>query len=118
MLAEFLGRLPVVVELRELGTTELERILVEPDDSVLREYQELLALDEVEVEFDEGALAAVAEHAIRRNVGARGLRAIVEEVLHDVMYRSPEIRGETVSFTRELVEKHLAELPDLGVAGD
>ena len=118
MIAEFLGRLPVVVELGELTTEELKRILVEPEDSVLREYTELLDLDGVKLDFEPEALDEVVNFAVHREVGARGLRAIVEEVLHDTMYEAPELGGKTVTVSSAFVRSRLANLAARDLAVD
>ncbi len=117
MIAEFLGRLPVVVELDELTERELTRILVEPDDSVVREFSELLALDDVDLELEPGSLEAMVSFAVQREVGARGLRAIVEEVLRDTLYEAPESAGTKVVITPALVQERLAvvEADDLAL---
>lgn len=93
MLAEFLGRLPVVAELRELGRAELLRVLVEPEDSVVREFRQRLALEGVDLEFQTAALKEIVNAAVQRKVGARGLRAILEEVMSDVLFEAPEFRN-------------------------
>lgn len=110
MIAEFLGRLPVVVQLGDLRKKDLRRILLEPEDSVIREYTELLELDDIHLDFEDAALDACVEFAVAREVGARGLRAIIEEVLREVMFEAPERRGETITITEELVFAQLEEL--------
>jgi ATP-dependent Clp protease ATP-binding subunit ClpX len=110
MLAEFLGRLPVVVTLDELTEDELLQVLTVPPDSILREYQELLALDDVRLSVDEEALRAVVRFSVRKGMGARGLRAIMEEVLHEVMFEAPERRGETVVVDEPYVAERIARL--------
>ncbi|MHB1846385.1 MAG: ATP-dependent Clp protease ATP-binding subunit ClpX [Deltaproteobacteria bacterium] len=97
MLAELLGRLPVVVELDALTPKELYRILVEPADAITREYRELLAIDDIDLSFTEGALKEVVRCATEKRLGARGLRAILEEVLGDILFEAPERRGERIS---------------------
>jgi ATP-dependent Clp protease ATP-binding subunit ClpX len=89
LIPELVGRLPVIVALRPLDHETLVRVLVEPKNALLRQYQELLELDGVELRFAEEALAAVADEALRRGMGARGLRAIIESVLLDLMYVVP-----------------------------
>jgi ATP-dependent Clp protease ATP-binding subunit ClpX len=89
MIPEFNGRLPIVTSVRNLDKTALIRILGEPKNALIKQYQRLFELDGVELEFDEDALAAIAEQAILRGTGARGLRAIMEEVLLPVMYEIP-----------------------------
>ena len=113
MLAELLGRLPVIVELDPLAEDELLAVLTVPPDSVVREYVELLALDGVKLAFDEGALRAVVRLAVARRLGARGLRTIVEEVCHDIMFEAPERRGETVTFGARDVAERAARLADV-----
>ncbi|MBS2029401.1 MAG: ATP-dependent Clp protease ATP-binding subunit ClpX [Deltaproteobacteria bacterium] len=93
MLAEFVGRLQVVVELEPLGEDELVQVLSGPPDALAREYREVLALDGVELELQASALHAVAHRAIEKGVGARGLRAVLEEVMAEVMFEAPERRG-------------------------
>lgn len=117
MIAEFLGRLPVVVELGELSKGELKQILTEPQDSVIREYAQLLELDGVSIDVEPEALDEVVDFAVHCEVGARGLRAIVEEVLHDTMFEAPERRGSKITITAELVRARLEglEVEDLAV---
>ncbi len=90
---EFVGRLPVIATLDELGVDDLVRILVEPKNSVVKQYQKLFEMEGVELKFTEGALRAVAEEALKRKTGARGLRSIIEEIMIDVMYELPALRG-------------------------
>ncbi len=89
LIPEFVGRLPVVAVLDPLSKEDLIRILVEPRNALVRQYQKMLALDNVELVFTPDALEAAAEEAQKRNTGARGLRSILEEVLLDVMYEVP-----------------------------
>lgn len=89
LIPEFIGRLPVVVNLNPLDRSTMVRILTEPKNSVVRQYQRLFAMDDVELEFEQDALEAVATEAFLRRTGARGLRSIVEEALLDVMYEIP-----------------------------
>jgi ATP-dependent Clp protease ATP-binding subunit ClpX len=110
MIAEFLGRLPVLVELEPLSEEDLMRILREPPDSILKEYTHLLSLDDIEITFTEGALELVIEHAIKTGLGARGLRTIMEEVMHDVMFDAPTTRGKKVSISKRFVESRLAKM--------
>ena len=93
MLAEFLGRLPVVVELDALSEPDLVRVLTVPTDSIVNEYRELLSLDGVTLELEDGALAEIASYAFERGHGARGLRGILEDVMRDVMFDAPTHRG-------------------------
>ena len=89
LIPEFVGRLPVVAKMGELSTEELVRILTEPKNAIVRQYQKLLAMDEVSLRFTDGALKAIAEEAQKRKTGARGLRSIMEQVMADFMYDLP-----------------------------
>ena len=93
LIPEFIGRLPVYVSVEPLDKNALMRILVEPKNAVVKQYQKFLALDKVELAFTQDALDAAAERALRLKTGARGLRTIIEEVLLDVMYDIPS-RGD------------------------
>jgi ATP-dependent Clp protease ATP-binding subunit ClpX len=107
MLAEFLGRLPVRVELDPLGEDELFRILTVPPDSVLKEYQALLKMDGVELKFEEAALREVVRFSQQRNTGARSLRTFIEEICHEVMFEAPERRGDTIVIDAAIARKRL-----------
>ena len=89
MIPEMVGRLPVLVRLQPLALDELTRILTEPKNALVRQYQHLMSLDNVELVFEAGALQAAAELAIERESGARGLRSIIENCLLDVMFEAP-----------------------------
>ena len=90
MIPEFIGRLPMVFALRGLDKEAMKRILTEPKNAILKQYQKLLAMDEVKLEFDESALDVIAEQAVARDTGARALRAIIEEFMLDIMYEIPK----------------------------
>ena len=90
MIPEFIGRLPVIFTLQGLTKEMLVKILREPKNAIIAQYQKLLALDEVELTFDEEALEAIAERAMEKKTGARALRAILEEVMLDIMYEIPK----------------------------
>ena len=107
MLTELLGRIPIISQLDPLSAGNLERILTEPPDSLVSEFTELLALDNVKLNFARGAIRAVAEFSERRKIGARGLRSIMEEIMHDIMFRAPEVRGQTIRITPKLVRDKL-----------
>jgi len=111
LIPEFIGRLPVVTRLKELTEDELVRILVEPRNALAKQYKKLMAMDGVELEFDEEALRALARMAIKRKTGARGLRAIIEHLMLDVMYEVP-MRDDVKQcrITREMVEEGLHPL--------
>ncbi len=89
MIPELVGRLPVLVTLADLTEDDLVRILLEPKNALVRQYQHLLSLDNVELEFEEAALKAAAELAVKRDTGARGLRSIIEACLLDIMFEVP-----------------------------
>ena len=89
LIPEFIGRLPVLTMLTELNEEELMHILTEPKNAITRQYEKLLAMDGVELTFEKDALRALAQQAIKRNTGARGLRAILEQLMLDVMYEVP-----------------------------
>lgn len=110
IIAEFLGRLPVIVELDALTEDELLLVMTVPPDSVVREYTELLAMDGVQVEFGDDALREIVRHAVQRKVGARGLRTLLEEVCHDLLFDAPELRGEKVTVDRAYAAERLARL--------
>ncbi len=106
LIPEFVGRIPVVAVLEALDIDALLRILVEPKNAILKQYQQLLALDGVELRFDQDATRSIAEEAIKRKTGARALRSIVEEVMLDFMYEVPSRTDIKVChITKELVEK-------------
>jgi ATP-dependent Clp protease ATP-binding subunit ClpX len=108
MIPEFVGRLPVITSVRSLDASALVRILTEPRNALIRQYQRLFELDGVELEFAPEALEAIADQAILRGTGARGLRAIMEEVLLSVMYEVPSREDVArVVITREAVLEHV-----------
>ena len=90
MIPEFIGRLPILFTLESLTVDMLVRILKEPKNAIIRQYQKLLALDEVNLVFEEDALRAIAEKAKEKKVGARALRSIIEEFMLDIMYEIPK----------------------------
>jgi ATP-dependent Clp protease ATP-binding subunit ClpX len=93
MIPEFVGRLPVIATLDELTEDEMVRILVEPKNALVKQYQKLFEMEKVKLRFTDAALRAIAKEALRRKSGARGLRAIMESIMLDVMYEIPSIRG-------------------------
>ena len=105
MIPEFIGRLPVLTSVENLDKLALMQILTEPKNALVKQYQRLLELDSVELEFDEDALDAIADLALDRGTGARGLRAILESVLLSVMYEVPSRSDiEKVIITKECIE--------------
>ncbi|MCZ6471854.1 MAG: ATP-dependent Clp protease ATP-binding subunit ClpX [SAR324 cluster bacterium] len=93
LIPEFVGRIPVVTTLDELAEEDLVKILVEPKNALLKQYQKLFELEDVELEIKDKALKAVAREAIKRKTGARGLRAILESVMLEIMYQVPSLEG-------------------------
>ncbi len=110
MLAEFLGRLPVVVQLDELGPEELLEVLTGPPDAVVREMTALLEADEVALSFTDDALHEIVRYALERGAGARGLRAIVEEVVADLLFEAPERRGTPAVVDAALVRRRVERI--------
>lgn len=105
MIPEFIGRLPIIFSLQGLTKEMLVKILKEPKNAILKQYQKLLALDEVQLEFEDGALEAIAERALEKKTGARALRAIIEEIMLDIMYEIPKDDNiGKVTITREYIE--------------
>ena len=90
MIPEFIGRLPVIFTLKGLDEAALVKILKEPKNAIIKQYQKLLALDEVDLQFDDGALESIAKRAIEKKTGARALRSIIEELMLDIMYQIPK----------------------------
>ena len=106
MIPEFIGRLPILFTLESLTVDMLVRILKEPKNAIIRQYQKLLALDEVNLVFEEDALRAIAEKAKEKKVGARALRSIIEEFMLDIMYEIPKDENiGQVTITRDYIEK-------------
>ncbi|NLL77837.1 MAG: ATP-dependent Clp protease ATP-binding subunit ClpX [Clostridiales bacterium] len=123
MIPEFIGRLPIICTLEGLSKEMFVKILKEPKNAILKQYQKLLELDEVKLEFDDGALEAIAEKAMKKDTGARALRAIIEEFMLDIMYEIPKDDNiGRVTITREYIENtggpiidirsNFLELPD------
>ena len=106
LIPEFVGRVPVMVSLDSLDKTALKRILTEPKNSLIKQYCKLFELDGIELEFLEDAIEAIADKSLERKTGARGLRAIMESTLMELMYRIPS--DETIrkcTITRDAVDK-------------
>ena len=111
MIPEFLGRLPIMFSLEALTEDMLVRILVEPKNAIIKQYQKLLEMDEVKLTFDEDALHAIAERAKEKKVGARALRSILEEFMLDIMYEIPKDDNiGAVTITRDYIDKKGAPL--------
>jgi len=93
LIPEFVGRLPVAATLDSLDESALLNILTEPKNALVKQYQKLMAIEGVELEFEEGALKAVVERAMERGTGARALRSIIENIMLDIMYQLPSRRN-------------------------
>ncbi|WEV39379.1 ATP-dependent Clp protease ATP-binding subunit ClpX [Lactobacillus sp. ESL0680] len=109
LIPEFIGRIPIIATLDKLNNSDLVRILTEPKNALVKQYTKLLALDQVKLKFTDGALEAIADMAIERNMGARGLRTIIENAMMGIMYKTPsEPDIEEVEVTKDVIT-HNAE---------
>ncbi|WP_304542862.1 ATP-dependent Clp protease ATP-binding subunit ClpX [Sulfurimonas microaerophilic] len=104
LIPELIGRLPIIASLNEITEDDMVRILTEPKNSLIKQYIKLFSIDNVELSFEDDALRAIAQKAIKRKTGARGLRAILEEAMIDIMYELPEYSGYEVLITKEVIE--------------
>jgi len=104
LIPELIGRLHVLATLGEISQEDMVRILVEPKNSLVKQYQKLFEIDDVKLTFEEDALSLIAQKALDRKTGARGLRSILEEILLDIMYELPELAGYEVIITKDVVE--------------
>ena len=105
MIPEFVGRIPVVAALDALDENALRKILVEPKNAIIKQYQQLLKIDGVEIIFEQDAINLISKEAIKRKMGARGLRSIVEEIMTDIMYDVPSRQDmKKIVITNEMVE--------------
>ena len=105
MIPEFIGRLPIIYTLEGLTKEMLVKILKEPKNAILKQYQKLLELDEVKLEFTEDALEAIADKAMERDTGARALRSIIEDFMLDIMYEIPKDDNiGRVTITKEYIQ--------------
>ena len=105
LIPEFIGRVPVVVSLRLLDEPALVKILSEPKNALIKQYEKLFELDDVKLEFTDDALSAIAKEAVERKTGARGLRSIIEKVMTDIMYEIPS--DDTIgicTITKDVIE--------------
>ncbi len=104
LIPEFIGRLPIMVALENLSKEDLKKIITEPRNAIIRQYKESLKLDDAELDFTEDAIDAVAELAIARKTGARGIRSIVESIMLNIMYDLPSIEGKKkITITRDVI---------------
>lgn len=119
MIPEFLGRLPVVFSLQAMTEEMLAKVLTQPKNAITKQYQKLLALDEVDLRFDEEAISAIAKKAVEKKTGARALRAIIEEFMLDIMYEIPkdDLIGR-VTITKDYIEKKGAPVIEMRGSGE
>ena len=111
-----MGRLPIVVALEELNVDALRRILSEPHNAIIKQYQASFKLDDVDLEFEPKAIDAIARRAIERKTGARGLRSIVEGLMMEIMFDIPSMKGaKKVTITERVVTR--SERPEVRLAG-
>ena len=104
LIPEFIGRVPIISHLEELDVDALKSILTEPKNALVKQYKRMMDIDDVELEFEEDSLDAIAELAIERKTGARGLRSIIEERMVDIMFRVPSNEDiKKVVITRETI---------------
>lgn len=107
MIPEFVGRIPIVTTLEKLNQKDLVRILTEPKNALVKQYKKLLSLDQVELDFSDSALSAIADLAIERNMGARGLRTIIENAMMSIMYQTPSDPDiEKVEVTKDVISNN------------
>jgi len=104
LIPELIGRLHVLATLGEISKEDMVRILVEPKNSLMKQYQKIFEIDNVKLSFEEEALTLIAQKALDRKTGARGLRSILEEILLDIMYELPELNGYEIIINKEVVE--------------
>jgi ATP-dependent Clp protease ATP-binding subunit ClpX len=104
IIPELVGRLPIIASLNEITEDDMVRILTEPKNSIIKQYKKLFSIDNVELNFEEDALRAIATKSIKRKTGARGLRAILEENMIDIMYELPEYGGYEVVVTKAVID--------------
>ena len=110
LIPELVGRLPVVSNLSSLSREDLVRILTEPKNSLVKQYKALMKLDQVDLEFTEEALALIADTAYNKNIGARGLRSVMEKIISDVMYNAPSEKDlSQITVDKEFVESKLGK---------
>ncbi|HIC10270.1 MAG TPA: ATP-dependent protease ATP-binding subunit ClpX [Campylobacterales bacterium] len=103
LIPELIGRLPIIGTLNQISVEDMKHILTQPKNALTKQYQKLFSIDEVELVFEDGAVEEIAKKAIERKTGARGLRAILEDIMLDIMFSLPEYRGKKVTITREVV---------------
>ena len=107
LIPELIGRIPIKVALNELTKEDLKRILVEPKNAIIKQFQSTFKLDNVDLIFEDEAIAAIAQQAIDQNTGARGLRSIVEKLMLDSMFEAPSIKGKKeLLITQKMIDNN------------
>lgn len=109
LIPELVGRFPVLTHLEPLDRNALRRILTEPKNALVKQYQELFKMDNVELEFDKGALDVIVDTAVEYKLGARGLRSIVESIMNDLMFELPSHRGEKIKITKKMAAEKVGQ---------
>ena len=105
LIPEFVGRFPILTTLSDLSTEDMIRVLTEPKNALLKQYQALFELDDVQLEFTEGAIKSIASRAVSMKTGARALRSILEQVMLDLMYDVPALKNvEKVIITEKVIQ--------------
>jgi len=107
LIPEIIGRLPVLTHLNPLNREALRRILVEPKNSIVKQYEKLFAMDGIKLEFDTAALDYVVDKAVEYKLGARGLRSIVEAMMIDAMFEVPSSKKNCFKVTLDYAQKHI-----------
>ena len=105
LIPELIGRLHMITTLQEIDEEAMIHILTEPKNALTKQYKKLFSMDNVNLKFDKASLKEVASKAVLRKTGARGLRAILEDVMLDVMYELPEYSNKTVTITKDVINK-------------
>jgi ATP-dependent Clp protease ATP-binding subunit ClpX len=105
MIPELVGRLPIITTLNEISVEDMKTILTEPKNALVKQYNKLFEIDGATLTFEDGALSAIAQKALARKTGARGVRAIMEETMTDIMYELPEYEGYEVVITEDVVKE-------------
>ena len=109
MIAELLGRLPVVTQLYELTDEELARVLEEPPDAVIKEYRRLFSFEKIELKISKESVRLIVEETRRRKLGARGLRGVIDEVFAELSFNAPGKKGQTIRIDAPYIRKRLNE---------
>ena len=113
MIPEFIGRLPVIASLHPLTREDLVRILKEPKNALVKQYQEYFRMEGVNLVFEEEALKFIAEIAMKKGAGARGLRGIMEEAMVDLMYELPSLDKKEIVITKDFLEEKICKAKEV-----